>query len=105
MQAEPKTGILIQLFGPGLGIIRDLGVHYTSIAGPFGWRRVSVDNRLDDPLGAQNSSGPQRQDSGRHSALGFVRIRNRTASNFELRNMMFEDARRNWNHSSDVAPS
>ena len=44
MQAQPKTRILIELFGPYFRVVSDLSFHHAPIAGSLAGRGSGIDN-------------------------------------------------------------
>src|SRR5215204_5602325 len=102
MDAQPETGILVELARPLLRFLRNLFVEHAAVARGFGRRGRGVNDRLYDATRAEDGRRPEREDVFGRATLGLVFARDVASARLELADVMFKDARRDGDDARKV---
>src|SRR6266550_6868501 len=102
MQADPKSWVLVQLCSSRYRICGNLCLQDAPVACAFCRRGTSVHNRLHNSLRQENHGWAKREYVCSGATLRFIRFCHRTATRFELTNVMLKTTGRDWNHARHV---
>jgi len=97
MNAQPQSGIPIELLLTCFRVSGNLRIQQLSVTFTLSRRSVSVDDRLHDSAGAENRGWTKRQNVARRAALSFVSFSDHGTAGLKLIDVVLEDRFRKRN--------